>query len=198
MTAFAPEGRLAELKQAILDNLYYLQGRIPELATTNDWYMAVAYAVRDRMMNDWIQAFGGERGIRVRIVSYLSAEFLIGPQLGNNLVNVYGIRDPIEEALKELGQSLDKLLAHEPEPGLGNGGLGRLAACYMDSLTTLNIPAIGYGIRYEFGLFDQEIQNGWQVEKTDKWLSLGNPWEMSRPEISHYVGNRRLYRAIPR
>jgi len=178
----------AELKQAILDNLYYLQGRIPALATTNDWYMAVAYAVRDRMLNDWIQAFGGKRGIRTRIVSYLSAEFLIGPQLGNNLVNASGIRETTEMALKDLGQSLDKLLAHEPEPGLGNGGLGRLAACYLDSLTTLNIPAIGYGIRYEFGLFDQEIQNGWQVEKTDKWLSLGNPWEMSRPEIAHFIG----------
>src|SRR5271166_1905848 len=178
----------AELKQAILDNLYYAQGRIPELATTNDWYMSVAYVVRDRMMNDWIQAFGRARGTRVRIVSYLSAEFLIGPQLGNNLLNVYDMRAPIEEALKELGQSLEKLLAHEPEPGLGNGGLGRLAACYMDSLTTLNIPAIGYGIRYEFGMFEQEIQNGWQVEKTDKWLSLGNPWEMSRAEISHHVG----------
>src|SRR5271165_1587646 len=178
----------AELKQAILDNLYYAQGRIPELATTNDWYMAVAYVVRDRMMNDWIQAFGRARGTRVRIVSYLSAEFLIGPQLGNNLLCVYDMRDPIEEALKELGQSLEKLLAHEPEPGLGNGGLGRLAACYMDSLTTLNMPAIGYGIRYEFGLFDQEIQNGWQVEKTDKWLSMGNPWEIPHPEIAHYVG----------
>ena len=178
----------AELKQAILDNLYYIQGRIPALATTNDWYMAVSYAVRDRMLNDWIQAFGGKRGVRARIVSYLSAEFLIGPQLGNNLVNADGIIDTIETALKDLGQSLDKLLAHEPEPGLGNGGLGRLAACYLDSLTTLNIPAIGYGIRYEFGLFDQEIQNGWQVEKTDKWLSLGNPWEMSRPEIAHYIG----------
>ncbi len=178
----------AELKQAILDNLYYLQGRIPALATTNDWYMAVAYAVRDHVLNEWIQAFGNRRGTRSRIVSYLSAEFLIGPQLGNNLLNAGDIQGPVEEALKDLGQSLDKLLVHEPEPGLGNGGLGRLAACYMDSLTTLNIPAIGYGIRYEFGLFDQEIQNGWQVEKTDKWLSLGSPWETSRPEISHYVG----------
>ncbi len=178
----------AELKQAILDNLYYVQTRIPALATTNDWYMAVAYAVRDRMMHDWIEAFGRARGTRTRIVSYLSAEFLIGPQLGANLLNVHGIHDAVETALHELGQSLDKLLEHEPEPGLGNGGLGRLAACYMESLATLNIPAIGYGIRYEFGLFDQEIQNGWQVEVTDKWLSLGNPWETSRPEIAHYVG----------
>jgi starch phosphorylase len=179
----------ADLKQAILGNLYFVQTRIPELATTNDWYMAVAYAVRDRMMNDWIEAFGRTRRTRSRIVSYLSAEFLIGPQLGNNLLCVHDIRDAAAEALRELGQDLYKLLEHEPEPGLGNGGLGRLAACYMDSLTTLNIPAIGYGIRYEFGLFDQEIQNGWQVEKTDKWLSLGNPWETSRPEISHFVGS---------
>jgi starch phosphorylase len=182
-------GRSAtELKQAILDNLYYVQGRIPALASTNDWYMAVSYAVRDRMMNDWIEAFGRARRVRTRIVSYLSAEFLIGPQLGNNLVNVHDIHDAVETALAELGQNLDRLIAHEPEPGLGNGGLGRLAACYMESLTTLNMAAIGYGIRYEFGLFTQEIQNGWQVEKTDKWLSLGNPWEMSRPEIAHYVG----------
>jgi len=178
----------AELKQAILDNLYYIQTRIPQLATTNDWYMATSYAVRDRMMSDWIEAFGRARRTRTRIVGYLSAEFLIGPQLGNNLLNVYDIRDSVDAALKELGQSLDTLLDHEPEPGLGNGGLGRLAACYMESLATLNIPAIGYGIRYEFGLFDQEIQNGWQVEKTDKWLGLGNPWETSRPEIAHYVG----------
>src|SRR5262245_32723325 len=179
----------AELRQAILDNLYYVQTRIPELATTNDWYMAVSYAVRDRMMNDWIEAFGRARRTRTRIVSYLSAEFLVGPQLGNNLLNVHDIRESVDAALHELGQSLDQLLAHEPEPGLGNGGLGRLAACYMESLTTLNIPAIGYGIRYEFGLFTQEIHNGWQLEKTDKWLSLGNPWEMSRPEISYYVGS---------
>jgi len=178
----------AELKQAILDNLYFVQCRIPVLATTNDWYMALAYAVRDRMMQDWIEAFGRARGTRTRIVSYLSAEFLIGPQLGNNLLTVHNIRESVATALAELGQSLDKLLEHEPEPGLGNGGLGRLAACYMDSLTTLNLPAIGYGIRYEFGLFQQEIQNGWQVEKTDKWLTLGNPWETTRTEIAHYVG----------
>ena len=178
----------AELKQAILDNLYYVQSRIPALATTNDWYMAVSYAVRDRMMNDWIEAFGRARHTRTRLVCYLSAEFLIGPQLANNLLNVHHIREAAAEALSELGLNLDKIIAHEPEPGLGNGGLGRLAACYMESLTTLNIPAIGYGIRYEFGLFSQEINNGWQVEKTDKWLSLGNPWETTRPEIAHYVG----------
>ncbi len=176
----------ADLKQAILDNLYYIQGRIPELATPNDWYMALAYTVRDRMMNDWIKAFAFMRKEDVKIVGYLSAEFLIGPQLENNLLNL-DIREPVKQALSELGLDLGVLVREEPEPGLGNGGLGRLAACYMDSLATLCIPAIGYGIRYEFGLFDQEIRDGWQVEKTDKWLHFGNPWEICRPEISYSV-----------
>lgn len=179
--------RTADLKQSILDNLYYIQGRIPALATPTDWYMALAYTVRDRMMNDWIKAFRLMRQQDIKIVGYLSAEFLIGPQLGNNLLNL-GIREPVKEALSELGLDLQDLEREEPEPGLGNGGLGRLAACYMDSLATLRIPAIGYGIRYEFGLFDQEIRDGWQVEKTDKWLHFGNPWEICRPEISYSVG----------
>jgi starch phosphorylase len=179
----------AELKQAILDNLYFVQGRIPKLATTNDWYMALAFTIRDRMMSDWIEAFARDRQSPVKTVSYLSAEFLIGPQLENNLLNVHEICDAVAEAVSDLGLSLEQLLEHEPEPGLGNGGLGRLAACYMESLTTLNIPAIGYGIRYEFGLFHQDIHDGWQVEKTDKWMNLGNPWAVARPEISHYVGS---------
>jgi len=177
---------IASLKQAILDNLYYVQGRIPKLATRNDWYMAVAYTVRDRMLDRFIRSLQGLERPEVKIASYLSAEFLMGPQLGNNLLNL-GITDQIREALKELGLELDDLLDQEEEPGLGNGGLGRLAACYMDSLASLNVSAIGYGIRYEFGIFDQEIRDGWQVEKTDKWLRLGNPWEICRPEISYYV-----------
>jgi len=178
----------ADLKQAILDNLYYVQSRIPAIATTNDWYMALAFTIRDRMMNEWIDAFHRARKLPTKTVCYLSAEFLIGPQLDNNLLNVGDIRSAVEAALSELGLNLETLLAHEPEPGLGNGGLGRLAACYMESLATLDIPAIGYGIRYDFGLFQQEIRDGWQVEKTDKWLCLGNPWQITRPEISHYVG----------
>jgi len=177
----------ADLKQAILDNLYFIQGRIPALATPNDWYLALAYTVRDRMMADWIKALSMLRKEDRKIVSYLSAEFLIGPQLGNNLLNLE-IREAVRSALTELGLDLEALAQQEPEPGLGNGGLGRLAACYMDSLATLCIPAIGYGIRYEFGLFDQEIRDGWQVEKTDKWLSKGNPWEICRPETSYKVG----------
>ncbi len=174
------------LKQAILDNLNYVQGKIPELATKNDWYMAVAYTVRDRMIEHFIRALKELPPPKVKIVSYLSAEFLMGPHLGNNLLNM-GLRDSVREALKKLGLDLDVILELEGEPGLGNGGLGRLAACYMDSLASLNVPAIGYGIRYEFGIFNQEIRDGWQVEKTDKWLSLGNPWEICRPEIAYYV-----------
>src|SRR5512135_3586554 len=174
------------LKQAILDNLNYLQGKIPELATKKDWYMAVAYTVRDRMIEHIMRSLKELRRPEVKIASYLSAEFLTGPHLGNNLLNI-GLTDKVREAVKELGQSLDDLLEQEEEPGLGNGGLGRLAACYMDSLASLNVPAIGYGIRYEFGIFDQEFRDGWQIEKTDKWLRLGNPWEICRPEIAYTV-----------
>src|SRR5271165_602301 len=119
---------VADLTQAILDSLYYVQGRIPALATPTDWYMALAYTVRDRLMNDWITAFSTMRKEDIKIVGYLSAEFLIGPQLGNNLLNL-GIREPVKQALSELGLDLDVLAREEPEPGLGNGGLGRLAAC---------------------------------------------------------------------
>jgi starch phosphorylase len=110
----------------------------------------------------------------------------MGPQLGANLLNL-GIEQAARAALAELGQDLDEVLACEEEPGLGNGGLGRLAACYLDSLATLARPAIGYGIRYEFGIFDQEIQDGWQVEKTDNWLDNGNPWEIAKPDVNYLV-----------
>ncbi|HEX5046837.1 MAG TPA: glycogen/starch/alpha-glucan phosphorylase, partial [Gammaproteobacteria bacterium] len=118
---------------------------------------------------------------RSRTVCYLSAEYLLGPHLGNNLINL-GIYDEVRDAVREVGLDFDVLLAQEPEPGLGNGGLGRLAACFIDSLATLEIPTLAYGIRYEFGIFHQEIVDGWQVEKTDKWLTFGNPWEIARPE----------------
>ncbi len=177
----------ADLKQAILNHLNFTQAKNVELATRNDWYMAVAHAVRDRMLDDWLISLRNLYRKDVKIVSYLSAEFLMGPHLGNNLVNL-GIMEPVRQAVAELGQDLDVLFSQEEEPGLGNGGLGRLAACYMDSLATLRVPAIGYGIRYEFGIFDQQLSDGWQVEVTDKWLHLGNPWEICRPEFSYQVG----------
>src|SRR3954451_17034650 len=177
---------VAALRHGVMDNLICLQGRHPALATPHDWYMALAYTVRDRMLGRWAATVESYATRELRVACYLSAEFLIGPQLGNNLVNL-GIEADTRAAIQSLGQDLDTLLAIEEEPGLGNGGLGRLAACYLDSLATLEMPAIGYGIRYEFGIFRQEICDGWQAEVTDKWLQRGNPWEFVRPHVSFYV-----------
>lgn len=177
----------AAISKALIDNLHYVQAKLPENATRNDWYLALAHTVRERMLDRYITtvaALTAEKSAKV--VSYLSAEFLIGPQLGNGLLNL-GIRDAVERAVSSHGQCLADLLQQEEEPGLGNGGLGRLAACFMDSLATLQVPAIGYGIRYEFGIFDQTIRDGWQVELTDKWLRFGNPWEILRREITFEV-----------
>ena len=171
----------------VVRNLICREGRYPDIAGPRDWYKALAFSVRDRMLARWAASTKVYAANDVKVACYLSAEFLIGPQLGNNLLNL-GMQDEAREAMHALGQDLDALLAIEEEPGLGNGGLGRLAACYMDSLSTLEIPAIGYGIHYEFGIFDQEIRDGWQVEVTDKWLQHGNPWEIVRPDVSHYVG----------
>jgi len=175
------------LKRAFLDNLFYMQGKFPALATRNDFYMALAYVVRDRLLQRWISTADAYTRHGSRTVAYLSAEFLMGPHLGNNLINL-GIYDQVKQAVTELGLKIDDLLQQEEEPGLGNGGLGRLAACFLDSLATLEIPTLGYGIRYEFGIFHQDIVDGWQVEKTDKWLCHGNPWELIRPEWAVQVG----------
>ena len=169
------------LKRAFIDNLYYVQAKFPEIATQNDYYMSLAYTVRDRLLQRWINTARTYTEKGSRTVAYLSAEFLMGPHLGNNLINLR-IWDLVSQAVEELGLDLKEILEQEEEPGLGNGGLGRLAACYIESLATLEIPAIGYGIRYEFGIFDQEIRDGWQIEITDKWLRYGNPWEVPRPE----------------
>jgi glycogen phosphorylase len=171
------------LKQAVIDYLFYQQGRTIMNTSLNDLYMAVSYSVRDRLHQHEHRTMDQVFKSDVRLVSYLSAEFLLGPQLGANLtaLNIFA---EMKQAIEELGFNFDEILSQEEEPGLGNGGLGRLAACYIDSMATLEIPAIGYGIRYEFGIFDQEIRDGWQVEITDKWLRNGNPWESPRPELS--------------
>ncbi len=174
------------LANSFLDNLFFVQGRSRDRATVNDLYMALAHAVRDRLVERWIQTVLNYRAQDVRVVCYLSAEFLTGPHLANNLINL-GIYEEAEEAMRKLGIDLEMLIEQEEEPGLGNGGLGRLASCFMDSLATLDIPAIGYGIRYEYGIFDQEIRDGWQIETTDKWLRLGNPWAIERPEDAFEV-----------
>ena len=175
--------KVETLKQAILENLRYVVGKDPELATEMDYFQAIAYTVRDRILARWLATRRSYSEHSVRVVCYLSAEFLMGPHLANNLLNLK-VEDPVRQATRELGLDLDRIIAQESEPGLGNGGLGRLAACYLDSLATLGIPAIGYGIRYEFGMFHQEIHDGWQVELTDHWLRNGNPWEIRRPQWS--------------
>ena len=177
------------LKRAFRDNLFYLQGKFPALATKEDYYLALAYTVRDRLLHRWVSTAEAYTREGSRTVAYFSAEFLLGPHLGNNLINL-GIYDKVKQAVSEVGLDFDDLLAQESEPGLGNGGLGRLAACFLDSLATLEIPSLGYGIRYEYGIFEQEIVDGWQVEKTDKWLRFGNPWDLVRPEwaVEVYIG----------
>ena len=174
------------IRQAFCDNLGCGMGRLDVTATRHDLYVALALTVRDRLFQRSIASMQNYGGKDARRVAYLSAEYLPGPHLANNLLNL-GITEPAREALKGLGYDLDEILAQEEEPGLGNGGLGRLASCYMDSLASVEVPAVGYGIRYEFGIFDQVIRDGWQHEVTDKWLRHGNPWEIPRSEITYGV-----------
>jgi starch phosphorylase len=175
-----------EIKQAFHDNLRSGLGRLEDFAAKHDLCVALALTVRDRLFERIVETLNTYGGANARRVAYLSAEYLPGPHLANNLLNL-GITEVTREALRELGYDLEELVAQEEEPGLGNGGLGRLASCFMDSLASVEVPALGYGIRYEFGIFDQVIRDGWQQEITDKWLRFGNPWEIARPEISYAV-----------
>ncbi|MEW8049539.1 MAG: glycogen/starch/alpha-glucan phosphorylase [Candidatus Thiodiazotropha sp.] len=175
------------IRHSFLDNLYFVQARFPEVASQNDFYLALAWTVRDRLLSNWIDTASTYYRQASRSVCYLSAEYLPGPHLRNAMLSL-GIEPQIRQALTGLGLNFDDIAAQEPEPGLGNGGLGRLAACYLDSLATLQIPTIGYGIRYEFGIFEQAISEDRQVELADKWLRGGNPWEVPRPEINFEVG----------
>jgi glycogen phosphorylase len=182
-----PRDDAQSLRRDLTSKLYFELAKFPGVATRNDHYLALSYAVRDRLLYRWVNSARTYLEGKHRSVIYLSAEFLIGPQLGANLLAL-GLHTAARSALDAQGVSLDDLVEHEEEPGLGNGGLGRLAACYMDSLATLDLPAIGHGLRYEFGIFDQDIRDGWQVERTDRWLRKGNPWEVRRYEIEHPVG----------
>lgn len=170
------------------EHLFFSLGKLAPTATRHDLYVALSYAVRDRLMTRYLAGLEALRAAPTRVVAYLSAEFLIGPQLGNNLL-MLGIKESAAQALKRFGiDDLHQILDVEEEPGLGNGGLGRLAACFLESLSSLEIPASGYGIRYEFGIFDQLIRDGWQVEVTDKWLKAGWPWELPQPDQACFVG----------
>jgi glycogen phosphorylase len=168
--------------EGMTEHLFYTLGKLAPTASRHDLYMALSYAVRDRLMTRYLAGIEAISASPKRIVAYLSAEFLIGPQLGNNLL-MLGIQQEAAEALRQFGiNDIEEILDVEEEPGLGNGGLGRLAACFLESLAT------GYGIRYEFGIFDQLIRDGWQVEITDKWLKAGWPWEIPHPDQACFVG----------
>jgi starch phosphorylase len=188
MTTTNPLEALATLPLAeqIRRHLFFSQAKAPSLATEHDHYMALSLAVRDRLLRNWVDTAEAYTRQGVRTAAYLSAEYLLGPHLENNLVNL-GMRQEAEQACAELGLDLQALIQCEPEPGLGNGGLGRLAACFQESLASLELPAIGYGIRYEFGIFKQTITPQGQQESTDAWLSHGNPWEVIRPEWCYPV-----------
>ncbi len=174
-------------KRELIDNLYYIRGQAAHTAGPNDIYVALAYTVRDHLMDGWRTTMDLYAQARPKFVYYLSAEYLLGRQLANNLLYT-GTTEAARQAVAEMGYDLDSLIEMEPEPGLGNGGLGRLAACFLDSTSTLDIPCVGYGIRYEYGIFRQSFRDGWQVESPDEWLLRGNPWEFEQPDRLVQVG----------
>jgi len=171
------------IRLSFVANREYGLGKDKYTATKYDDFLAASIAIRDRIVERWMVTQERYHDHNVKRVYYLSMEFLIGRLLGNNMINL-GLGEPTRAALKELGFDIDELRECEPDAGLGNAGLGRLAACFLDSMATLGIPAHGYGIRYEYGIFNQKIINGYQVEFPDEWLRLGNPWEFSRPEYT--------------
>src|SRR5271166_223932 len=177
----------AELKAAVLAKLTYSVGKIPEVASPRDWFLAVAFATRDIVVDRWFESTAQVYADGRKRVYYLSLEFLIGRLLFDAMTNL-GVAETMAEALNELGVNLADLRRMEPDAALGNGGLGRLAACFMDSMATLQIAAHGYGIRYDNGLFRQIIRNGWQQEAPEDWLANGNPWEFERLEFNYEIG----------
>ena len=183
-----------EIAVSLKNHMVHSVARPLELSTALEKYHGLAAVVRDRLMDQWVETRRRYREEDVRILGFLSAEYLLGPHLENDLLNL-GLTSETEEALQSLGLDLETIARQEPEPGLGNGGLGRLAACFLDSLSTLDAPVIGYGLRYEFGIFRQEIVDGWQVEKSDQWLQFGNPWEIAstQPYEVGFFGHTETY-----
>lgn len=191
------------LKQALVDHLYYSRGSSFPSASLSDGYVALSYVVRDFLMDRWRRTANAHYETNPKFVYYLSAEYLMGRQLTQNMLYT-DTTELAREALSHYDLELGAFVELDPEPGLGNGGLGRLAACFLDSLATLDIPCVGYGIRYEFGIFRQSFQRGWQVESPDKWLHFGNPWEFPQPDdmvevhfggyTEHYEDEQGLYR----
>ena len=178
---------MAGLRAGILSHLTYSLGKDPEHATTYDWRMALSIAVRDQIVERWFEATRATYQARAKRIYYLSMEFLIGRLLQDAITNLR-LEDQAATALNELGLDFDTIVHDEPDAALGNGGLGRLAACFLDSLSTLGLPAYGYGIRYEHGLFRQSFVGGRQVEEPETWLLQRNAWEFERPEAKFEIG----------
>lgn len=193
MSKREPEKEIGEtaetFAQRVLDHLWYTHGQAVQSASKRDVYVALSYAVRDALIARWQATTKAHYEGNPKFVYYLSAEYLLGKQLSQNMLYT-GITDIVSEALAAHDLKLDDFLELDVEPGLGNGGLGRLAACFLDSLATLDVPAVGYGIRYEFGIFKQSFEDGWQVEKRDEWLLYGNPWEFPQSDDMVKVGFR--------
>src|SRR5690606_10527188 len=186
-SAMDAENQVAEFKRRILAKLRYAVGKDPGKAFDHDWFEAVALAARDHVVDRWEEASAPAARTGQKRIYYLSLEFLIGRLLVDNLSNL-GLLEVARKALAELDVDLERVRQVEPDAALGNGGLGRLAACFMESLATLGLAAHGYGIRYEHGLFRQVLADGWQLEQTETWLDFGNPWEFERPEVSYSIG----------
>jgi starch phosphorylase len=183
----AEDDDVVALRRALVAKLTYAVGKDPIVASPHDWYIATALTVRDRIVDRWFPSTRTIYAEKPKRVYYLSLEFLIGRLLGDSLNNL-GLTETMRDALAELGVDLEALRELEPDAALGNGGLGRLAACFMESMATLGIAAYGYGIRYDHGLFRQHIKDGWQIEAPENWLASGNPWEFERPEVLYHIG----------
>jgi len=175
-----------DLAQDFAEHLKYSQDADIYHTTDEDRYTALALTIRDRIVHQWDLSRKTQINTKAKRINYLSLEFLMGRAMTNNVINL-GIEDELKEALGSLGYTYEELSDIEHDAGLGNGGLGRLAACFLDSLATLDYPAYGYGIRYNYGIFRQQIKNGWQVEQPDNWLRYGNPWEIERHDVAYTV-----------
>ncbi|MEW5694044.1 MAG: glycogen/starch/alpha-glucan phosphorylase, partial [Candidatus Hydrogenedentota bacterium] len=170
------------LRLSYYNHLLYTRAKEEFVATLYDKYLSLAYVIRDRAVERWTKTQRTYYEVDTKRVYYLSLEFLLGRLILNNLINS-GMVDEIKYVLKNLGYDFKQLIETEPDAGLGNGGLGRLAACFIDSMATMELPAYGYGLRYEFGIFNQKIKNGFQIEEPERWLKHGYPWEIERPEF---------------
>nr|KAF6423501.1 glycogen phosphorylase B [Rousettus aegyptiacus] len=183
-------GDVAEVRKSFNRHLHFTLVKDRNVATPRDYFFALAHTVRDHLVGRWIRTQQHYYERDPKRIYYLSLEFYMGRTLQNTMVNL-GLQNACDEAIYQLGLDLEELQEIEEDAGLGNGGLGRLAACFLDSMATLGLAAYGYGIRYEFGIFNQKIVNGWQVEEADDWLRYGNPWEKARPEYMlpvHFYG----------